>query len=232
MPQHIIKHQPVFSLLEVQLAPGEVVIAEAGAMVARAPHVQMDVRLNAPQNAGFFGKLKAFFIAMIRKMLAGETFFVNHFHSPQGGWVWLAPALSGGVKHIVLQGTTMLFSSGAYLASSGNIVMRPRFGGCRSLLAREGAWFLEVSGIGEIWVTSYGAIEEVHCNGSYIVDTGHIVGFDNTLNFTLRRPGGGMMGFFASGEGLVCEFTGQGRIYLQTRNLGALVDWLTPLLPG
>jgi uncharacterized protein (TIGR00266 family) len=232
MPQHIIKHQPVFSLLEVQLAPGEVLVAEAGAMVARAPQVQMDVKLNAPANAGFFGKMKAFFIALIRKILAGETFFVNHFHSPQGGWVWLAPSVSGGVKHIVLQGNTMLFSSGAYLASAGNIIMRPRFGGCRSLLAKEGAWFLEASGMGEMWVTSYGAIEEVICNGSYIVDTGHIVGFDSSLNFTLRRPGGGMMSFLASGEGLVCEFTGQGRIYIQTRNLGALVDWLTPLLPG
>jgi uncharacterized protein (AIM24 family) len=32
------------------------------------------------------------------------------------------------------------------------------------------------------------------------------------------------MGFFASGEGLVCEFTGQGRILIQSRNLGALVE--------
>ncbi len=232
MPQHIVKHQPVFSLLEVQLAPGEVLVAESGAMVARAPQVQMAVKLNAPRNAGFFGKLKAFFIAMIRKMLAGETFFVNHFSSPQGGWVWLAPAMSGAVKHFIMQGNTMLFSNGAYLASCGEVLMRPRFGGCRSMIAKEGAWFLEVSGMGEVWVTSYGAIEEVHCNGSYIVDNGHIVGFDSSLTFKIKSAGGGLMGFFASGEGLVCEFQGQGRIFIQTRNLGALVDWLTPMLPG
>ncbi len=231
MPQHIVKHQPVFSMLEVQLAPGEVLVAESGSMVARAPQVQMQVKLNAPRNAGFFGKLKAFFIAFIRKLLAGETFFVNHFSSPQGGWVWLAPDMSGAVKHFVMQGNTMLFSSGAYLASSGDILMRPRFGGCRSMLAKEGAWFLEVSGMGEVWVTSYGAVEEVYCNGSYIVDNGHIVGFDSTLNFTLRSAGGGLMGFFASGEGLVCEFQGQGRVYIQTRNVDSLVEWLTPMLP-
>lgn len=232
MPQHVIKHQPVFGLLEVQLAPNEVVVAEAGAMVAKAAHVTMDVKLNAPPSAGFFQKLKAFFIALIRRVFAGETFFVNHFSSPHGGWVWLAPTLSGAIRHIVLQGNTMLFSAGSYLASAGNIAMRPRFGGCRSILAKEGAFFLETSGVGELWISSYGAIEEIQCNGTYVVDTGHIVGFDASLNFTIKTPGGGLVGALGSGEGLVCEFQGQGRILIQSRNLGALVDWLTPMLPG
>jgi uncharacterized protein (AIM24 family) len=39
------------------------------------------------------------------------------------------------------------------------------------------------------------------------------------------------MGLVASGEGLVCEFTGQGKVYLQSRNTDSLVGWLTPLLP-
>jgi uncharacterized protein (TIGR00266 family) len=232
LAQHQIKHQPVFAMLEVQLAPNEVLVAEAGAMVARAPHVGMDVKLNAPAHAGFLGKLKAFVIALLRKLLAGETFFVNHFASPHGGWVWLAPALSGAIRHIVLQGNTMLFSAGSFLAFAGDISMRPRFGGCRSLLAKEGAFFLETSGVGELWVTSYGAIEEIYCNGSYVVDTGHIVGFDASLNYTIKAPGGGLVGMMGSGEGLVCEFQGQGRILIQTRNLSALVGWLTPMLPG
>ncbi len=231
MPQHIVKHQPTFSMLEVQLAPGEVLIAEAGSMVARASHVDMDVKLNAGANPGFFGKLKALFIAFIRKVIGGETFFVNHFSSPQGGWVWLAPALSGGVQHIPFQGQSMLFSSGAYLASSGNIDLKMRFGGLRALLAKEGAFFIEVSGVGDVWVTSYGAIDEVYCNGSYVVDNGHIVGFDSSLDFKIKSPGGGAMGLFASGEGLVCEFTGQGKILIQSRNLGALVDWLSRMMP-
>ncbi|MSP26497.1 MAG: TIGR00266 family protein [Myxococcales bacterium] len=232
MPQHVIKHAPSFSMLEVHLQAGEVLIAEAGTMVARATHLQMDVKLNAGRNVGFFGKLKALLIALIRKFIANETFFVNHFHSPQGGWIWLAPALSGGVRHIPLAGQTMLFSAGAFLASSGNVDLRLRFGGLRALFAREGAFFLEASGHGDLWVTSYGAVEEIYCNGSYIVDNGHIVGFDPSLDFRIRSAGGGALGFFASGEGLVCEFTGHGRILIQSRNLGALVGWLTPLLPG
>jgi uncharacterized protein (TIGR00266 family) len=230
--QQIIKYEPSFSMLQMSLAPNEVVIAEAGSMVARSSSVQMEVKLNAGRNAGFFGKLKAIFIALIRKLVGGETFFVNHFSSPQGGWVWLAPALSGGVRHMRFQGNAMLFSAGAYLASMGEIDLKMRWGGLRAILSKEGAFFIEASGNGDLWVTSYGAIEEVYCNGSYIVDNGHIVGFDSSLTFKIRSAGGGLMGLFASGEGLVCEFQGQGRILLQSRNTGALVSWITPLLPG
>jgi uncharacterized protein (AIM24 family) len=69
-------------------------------------------------------------------------------------------------------------------------------------------------------------------SGSYVVDNGHLVGYEGNLDFTIRSAGGGLMGLFASGEGLVCEFTGQGRIYIQSRNLSALAGWLTPLMPG
>jgi uncharacterized protein (TIGR00266 family) len=176
--------------------------------------------------------MKAFFIALIRKFVGGETFFVNHFSSPQGGFVWLAPSLSGDIKHIPLQGNAMLFSAGAYLASMGEVDLKMRWGGLRAIFAKEGAFFVEASGQGDLWVTSYGAIEEVQCNGTYIVDNGHIVGFDSGLKFKIKSAGGGLMGLFASGEGLVCEFEGTGRILIQTRNLGALVEWLTPMLPG
>ena len=229
--QQMIKYEPSFSMLQLALAPGEVVIAEAGSMVARSSNVQMEVKLNAGKNAGFFGKLKAIMIALLRKVIGGETFFVNHFSSPQGGFVWLAPSLSGGFKHIPLQNSTMMFSAGSYLASSGDIDLKMRWGGLRAILSKEGAFFVEARGTGEVWVTSYGAIEEVYCNGSYIVDNGHIVGFDSNLTFNIKSAGGGLLGFMASGEGLVCEFQGQGRILIQTRNTSSLVSWLTPMLP-
>jgi uncharacterized protein (TIGR00266 family) len=229
--QSIVKHEPAFSLLQVNLAPGEVLTAEAGAMVARSSNLGMEVKLNADPNAGFFGMLKSLFIALVRKAIGGESFFVNQFSAPQGGWVWLAPPMSGNIREIPLQGRTMLFSAGAYLASAGPVSLKMRFGGLRSLLAKEGAFFLEASGPGNIFITSYGGVDEVFCNGTYVVDNGHLVGFDANLDFTIKSAGGGVMGFLASGEGLVCEFRGVGRILIQSRNTSALVDWLTRLLP-
>jgi uncharacterized protein (TIGR00266 family) len=229
--QHIIKYEPSFPMLQVQLAPQEVLIAEAGTMVARASHVQMEVKLNAGRSPGFFAKFKAVLIAIVRKFVGGDTFFVNHFSSPQGGWVWLAPPLSGSMRHIPMQGQGLIMNAGAYVASAGEIDLKMRWGGLRSILAKEGAFFVEASGQGDLWITSYGAIDEVWVNGSYIVDNGHLVAFDSTLNFNIRSAGGGLMGFMASGEGLVCEFTGQGRVLIQSRNTSALVDWVSRMLP-
>ena len=229
--QHIIKHQPSFPLLEVTLAPNEVLVAEAGTMVARSVNVAMEVKLNAGRGAGFFAKLKAIMVALVRKVIGGDTFFVNHFSGPSGGLVWLAPAMSGAVKHFPLQGQALVMSAGAYVASAGDIDLKMRWGGLRAMLAKEGAFFVEASGHGDLWITSYGAIDEVYVNGSYIIDNGHLVAFEPSLQMQIRSAGGGLMGFVASGEGLVCEFTGQGRLYLQTRNTSSLVQWVSKMLP-
>jgi uncharacterized protein (TIGR00266 family) len=230
--RHEITHGPSFAMLRVDLAPGQTLIAEAGAMVARNSQVGMQVKMNAGPGAGFFAKLKALFIALIRRYVGGETFFVNHFSAPSPGSVWVAPTMSGQVTHRRMQGETLLLSTGAYLASTGNVELRLKFGGLKSLLAKEGAFFLQVSGHGDLWFTSYGGVTPIDVNGTFIVDNGHLVGYEGNLNFNIRSAGGGLMGLFASGEGLVCEFQGQGRIYIQSRNVGALVGWLTPLMPG
>ncbi len=228
---HEISHGPSFAMLRVDLAPGQTLVAEAGAMVARSQNVTMAVKLNASPSAGFFATLKALVIAFIRKFIGGETFIVNHFSASAPGRVWLAPSLSGHVAHRRMNGEKLVLSTGAYLAHVGNLDIQMKFGGLSGILAKEGAFWLEVSGVGDLWFTSYGGIEAVDVTSPFMVDNGHIVGYEGNLTMNIRRPGGGMMGLVASGEGLVCEFTGQGRVYLQSRNLGSLVNWLSPLLP-
>jgi uncharacterized protein (TIGR00266 family) len=230
--QHVVTHGPAFAMLRVDLAPGQIITTEAGAMVAKHSGVVMQTKLNANKGAGFFAFLKALFIALIRKMLGGETFIVNQFSAAQGGSLWLAPALAGHIMYRRMNGETLVLSAGAYLAHSGDLKIGVRFGGLRGILAREGAFFLEVSGQGELWFTSYGGVETVDINGQFQIDNGHLVGYEGNLTFSIRSAGGGMLGFFASGEGLVCEFSGTGRVYIQSRNLGALVGWLSPLLPS
>lgn len=228
---HQITHGPSFAMLRVDLAPGQTLIAEAGAMVARHQQIAMQVKMNASASAGFFAVLKALLIAFIRKFIGGETFLVNHFSAPQPGSVWLAPSLSGQITHRRLNGETLVLSTGAYLAHVGDVNIKMKFGGLKGLLAKEGAFFLEVSGHGDLWFTSYGGIEAIDINGPFMVDNGHLVGYEGNLSFNIKSAGGGMMGFMASGEGLVCEFNGQGRVFIQSRNLGSLASWLGPLMP-
>ena len=60
--------------------------------------------------------------------------------------------------------------------------------------------------------------------------TVHDVAFTEGLSYDVRRFGG-TKGLFFSGEGFICEFNGQGRLYMQTRNVGAFAAFLQPFLP-
>lgn len=229
---HKIEHGPSFAWLKFQLAPGDEVQAEAGAMVRRDTQVAMTTHLNAGLRAGFFRKFVAFFVALLRKILGGETVFVNRFTTPSPGELVVAPALSGHIIHQRLTDTSKLFvQAGSYLASTGQVDTKLKFGGLRTLFGGEGLVLLECSGQGELWMNSYGGVLPLPVNGTFTVDTGHIVAFDGTLDFKVKSVGG-MKSFLFSGEGLVCEFSGQGTVYIQSRNLSALVSWLTPLLPS
>ena len=230
--QHEIVHGPSHALLKVQLAPGEKLIAEAGSMVTHSDGIGMEVKLNSGSKAGCVGTFMAIFVAIVRKFVGGDSFFVNHFTGAASGGseVTIAPALNGSVESKTLQaGEKIMLTAGSYLASTPDINLEMRWGGFSSIFSKEGSFFVEASGPGTLFYNAYGGIFPVQVNGTYVVDNGHIVAFDSTLEFDIGTAGGGLMGMMASGEGLVCKFKGQGTVYLQSRNISSLVDWLARL---
>lgn len=229
---HELKHGPTMGTLEIALDPGDEVTAEAGAMVLRTPNVSMTTHLNASRSPGFVGLLVSLFTAIVRKLMGGDTFLVNRFKTEGAGKVVFAPALSGQLVHRRLAGEAIILRPGAYLASAGGLEVRVRWAGLRGLFSRQGLFFVQVGGQGDVWFSSYGAVEEVMVEGTHIIDTGHVLAFEPTLDFRIKNAGSGALGFLASGEGLVMEFTGRGRVWVQTRNLDALVAWISPLLPS
>ena len=103
-----------------------------------------------------------------------------------------------------------------------------RFGGIKAFFSGEGAFVIACRGYGQVFFNSYGAILEREVHGTLVVDTGHVVGWEPTLEYTIRGMGGVKQTLF-SGEGLVMAFEGVGKIYLQSRHVPALVRWLAPL---
>jgi uncharacterized protein (TIGR00266 family) len=91
---------------------------------------------------------------------------------------------------------------------------------------------LRTSGTGTVVLSSYGAILErtLAAGERYKVDTGHLVAFNEGIGFSVRQVGGLKSTLF-SGEGLVVELTGPGRLLMQTRSEDALISWLIPQLP-
>lgn len=227
-----VEHRPSFGLAVVTLDPGETVIAESGSMVAMTAGLGVSTHLNGA-GGGVFGLLYALCVAIVRRVLGGETLFVNHFTASEAGQrVWLAPAMVGDVHHIAMDGNRKItVQSSSYLASSPGVEVALVWGGFSMLFSGEGAFFLECSGQGDLLLTSYGAIEELAIDGEYVVDSGHVVAFEGELEWTLSRAGGSWKSTLLSGEGFVQTFKGRGVVWLQTRQIGSLVSWIRPLLP-
>jgi uncharacterized protein (TIGR00266 family) len=211
--------KPDYALAEVTLEPGESLTAEAGAMVAMSANMQIETKAKG----GLLGGLK--------RMVVGESFFTNNFH-PEGdaGTIKLAPRAPGDVEVLELKGESYMMQSGAYLAHVGDIEIDTKFGGFQSFFSGEGFFLIKVSGNGLVFFNSYGGLKKVSISGSYIVDTTHIVAFDSTISYNVEAVGGLKATFF-SGEGLVCRYTGQGDLWIQTRSGPQFAGWLNPFRP-
>jgi uncharacterized protein (TIGR00266 family) len=217
-----ILYRPSYSLGMLKLAPNEEVRVEGGAMVSMSSDVTVQTKA-----AG--GVLKS----LARSVLGGESFFQNVYKAgAQGGDVTVAPALPGDLFHLTLQGETLMVQSGAYVASEMGVSLDTKWGGAKTFFASEGLIMLRASGRGDLLLSSFGAIHEMNLavGEQYTVDTGHLVAFSENMGFNVRRVGG-LRSTFLSGEGLVVDLTGPGRVLLQTRSADAFLGWLLPKLP-
>ena len=144
----------------------------------------------------------------------------------------LAPALPGDVFTFDMTGETYLVQSGSFLASSEGVSTDTKWGGAKTFFGGEGLIMLRCAGTGTLILSSYGAIHELDLNEgeSYTVDTGHLVAFSEDIGFKVRTIGGIKSTIFG-GEGLVIDLTGPGKVLMQTRSVGAFLDWLLPRLP-
>ncbi len=220
--EHEILYRPSYSLLRVSLSQDESISAESGAMVSMSSGIE----IQTAAKGGLFGALK-------RSVLGGESFFVNTFNAREAGEVTFAPSLPGDISAIELKGQTLFAQSGAYIASSPEIEVNTKWGGAKTFFSREGLFLLKISGSGSVFLSSYGAIHEIQLEAGqkYTVDTGHMVAFEEGVGYSVKRVGGLKSTLF-SGEGLVCELTGPGKIMIQTRSADAFLSWLIPQIPG
>jgi uncharacterized protein (TIGR00266 family) len=89
---------------------------------------------------------------------------------------------------------------------------------------------VKASGHGTVIFNSFGAIYKLEVDGEHIVDTGHIVAFEETLGFTLTKAGKSWTSSVLGGEGLVCKFKGKGIVWVQSHNSSSFGSTLGPQL--
>ncbi len=178
-------------------------------------------------------KMKGGFLkALSRSVLGGESFFMNTYKAPNnGGQINLSTPLPGDMFVLNLD-KPMLVQSGSYVASEMFVEIDTKWGGAKTFFASEGLFLLRASGIGQIILSSFGAIHEMDLQAGekYTIDTGHFLAFYEGVGFDVRRIGGLKSTLF-SGEGLVVDVTGPGKVLLQSRSTDSFLSWLIPKLP-
>ncbi len=220
-----VRHNPSFAVARCMLAPAEQMKAESGAMAMQS----FGVEVSSQMQGGFMGALK-------RSALGGESFFVSTFtaHAQYPSWVDVAARLPGDIVVLDVDASRpLVLTKGSWLASDVGIALDTTWGGSALFWGGEGGFTVRCSGQGKVVVASYGALDQhvLEQGQGFSIDTGHLVAYQDGMQVQVRKIAKGWVQSAKSGEMLVMDIQGPGTVWTQSRNPGALVDWLTQVLP-
>lgn len=211
----------------VKLSPGETFVSESDAMFRSTPNVTFEATTQSKGGGGgLFGGLK--------RMFAGENFFLNNYRVTDNheGEIGLAPTHAGEINLVRLDGSkSWICAGGSYLASSTGIALDTQFQGFKGMFSGEALFFLEAKGTGALLVAAFGQIQRIEVQGELTVDTGHVVAFEDSLQYTVGKAARSWLQSWLSGEGLALHFTGTGGLLVQSHNPTEFGRSLGPLLP-
>ena len=205
-----IDGDPDYGFVTVQLPANEMIKVESSAMATMDTNLQMKTK----------------FKGGIGRMVTGESLFINEFTAEGApGEIGIAPGAPGDLSHQYLDNQTIFLQNSAFVACSKDVNVETKWQGLtKGFFSGESLFLIRCSGVGDLWFNTYGAIIEIDITEDYVVDTGNIVGFTEGLDYKITKVGGYKSLFF-SGEGFVCRFSGQGKVWIQTRGVDALVGW-------
>ena len=221
-------------VVEVELDPGETVIAEAGAMLYMDEHIEYQTKMGdgSDPNQGFFGKL----VKAGTRLLTGESIFMTHFtnHGNQKNNVAFSAPYPGTVipldlgqlkyNELIVQKDGFLCAA---LGTKLSIFFNRKLGS--GLVGGEGFILEKIQGDGMAFIHAGGTIIEKELNNELLrVDTGCVVAFEPTLSFDVKRSGG-LKSMLFGGEGIfLATLNGSGKVWLQSMPFRKLVKALAP----
>ena len=217
-------------VVEIELDPGETVIAEAGAMNYMEDGIEFEAKMGdgSDPNEGLMGKL----LSVGKRALTGESLFLTHFTNHGSGKkrVAFAAPYPGKIIPINLKehGSQILCQKDAFLcAAKGtrvSIAFTKRLGA--GFFGGEGFILQKLEGDGMAFAHAGGTVIWRDLQGSETlrVDTGCIVGFTAGIDYAIERAGS-LKSMFFGGEGLfLATLRGTGRVYLQSLPFSRMAD--------
>jgi uncharacterized protein (TIGR00266 family) len=223
--------------VEIELDPGESVVAEAGAMLYKDSSVQMDTAFGdgSTKSAGFFDKL----MTAGKRVITGESLFITVFtHRGSGkGRVAFAAPYPGNIIPVLLPdvGGSLICQKDSFLCAAqgtsiGIFFQRKILTG---LFGGEGFIMQKLEGDGHVFMHAGGTIVERQLQPGEIlhVDTGCVVAFEPSVQFDIQQAGNIKTALFG-GEGLFFALLqGPGKIWLQSLPFSRLAGRMLAAAP-
>ncbi|MFM1745761.1 MAG: hypothetical protein RLZZ630_1698 [Bacteroidota bacterium] len=221
---HEIDYQIIgddIQVVEVEMDPGEAIVAEAGAML----YMEQGIEMQTGTGGGILKGLK--------RMITGESFFITTFTNSNGnGKRKMALAAPYPGKIIAINpkdfgGRFLCQKDGFLCAAQGidiNIAFTKRIGA--GLFGGEGFILQQLSGDGNCFIHAGGTIlkRQLAAGETLRVDTGCLVAFEPSIDYDIKFIGGFKNSLFG-GEGLFyAHLTGPGLVYLQSVPFSRLAD--------
>ena len=216
-------------IVEVELDPGETVIAEAGAMNYMEEGITFEAKMgdgSEPQQ-GFVQKM----ISAAGRSLTGESIFMTHFTNEGFGKRRVAFAAPYPGKIIPLDlaeiGGSMTCQKDAFLCAAlgtkVSIAFQKRLGA--GFFGGEGFIVQKLVGDGKAFVHAGGTVIKKELRGETLrVDTGCLVAFTEGIEYNIERAGS-LKSMFFGGEGLfLATLKGHGTVLLQSLPFSRLAD--------
>ncbi len=224
-------------VVEVELDPGETVIAEAGAMNYMEEGIAFEARMGDGSEAdeGLMGKL----FSAGKRMLAGESLFMTHFTNRGGGRRRVAFAAPFPGRIIPLDmarlGGRLVCQKDAFLCAAlgtrVSIAFSRRLG--TGFFGGEGFIMEQLEGDGMAFLHASGTIVEKELRGGKLrVDTGCLVALTDGIDYDIERAGN-LKSMFFGGEGLfLATLRGHGKVWLQSLPFSRLADRILAHAPA
>jgi uncharacterized protein (TIGR00266 family) len=170
------------------------------------------------------------------RVLTGESLFLTHFTNRGFGkkHVAFAAPYPGTILPIELShyGNSLIVQKDAFLcAAMGtkvSITLNKRIGA--GFFGGEGFILQRLQGDGRAFVHAGGTVVERQLNNEIIrVDTGCIVGFEETIDYNIEQAGG-LKSMVFGGEGLfLATLRGTGKVWLQSLPISKLIQAVSPM---
>ncbi|MDT8420091.1 MAG: TIGR00266 family protein [Desulfuromonadales bacterium] len=216
-------------MVQVELDPGETVIAEAGAMNYMEQDIQFEARMGdgSQADSGLMGKL----FSAGKRVLTGESLFMTHFTNRGRAKRHVAFAAPYPGKIIPMDlarhGGEILCQKDSFLCAAlgtqVGIAFQRRLG--TGFFGGEGFILQRLQGDGMAFVHASGTIIERQLQGETLrVDTGCLVAFEKGVDYNIERAGN-LKSMFFGGEGLfLATLSGHGRVWIQSLPFSRLAD--------